>query len=106
MASEIENATGGSAAGSNRGELGGIGSGADTAIEANTLSMSDTRSIACRRAVRTFGSRNSGWFGRRLSRTAVSVEPGYRNSRLSLVDARSDATIEDSPDDASMAPAR
>ena len=76
FASAVENATGGSAAGSNSGELGGIGPGADTASEAKTALMMPGRSIASSSAVRTFGSRNSGWFGRRLSRTVVSVEPG------------------------------
>ena len=39
-------------------------------------SMSRTRSIACRRAVRTAGDANSGCAGRRFSRTVVSVAPG------------------------------
>ena len=39
------------------------------------LSASWTRSIASRRAVRTAGFENSGWPGRRLSRTAVIVAP-------------------------------
>src|SRR6266550_4531411 len=70
------NGTAGSALGSNIGEVGGIGSVAATASPLYADSISAWRSMAARYAVRIAGVANSGWPGRRLSRTADSVELG------------------------------
>ena len=68
--------TGDDAVASNAHDVGGMADSATVARDPNAPSTIAARSRAWSRAVRTAGSRSSGWDGRRLRITVVSVVPG------------------------------
>ena len=97
----------GSAAASNSGEAGGMGPVGRRCQPANA-SVDELRRGRSPRArpVRTAGSRELGWLGRRFSRTAVSVEPGSERAGCPASPPSSAASWRGRPDAASRSPAR